>query len=345
MTIQQIVDPGKIEVELIRLWDELAHEKTRACLFNLIVFNSLSPRTDYIRDIVQKCAEKFPCRVLFITHDPNATHPFLKTAVSVIGAGSIACDYIDIGTSGPDLTQVPFLITPHIIPDLPTSLLWTEDPTQEHPLFAPLCKFANRVIFDSESADSLLSFCQQVIHLQQKTRTDTADLNWARTEGWRDLLNSLQIDKIQAIQITYNARPTEFFCHLKVQSMYLLAWIATRMNWKLLETNQNLQFVFADQKATIQPAVWEKLGPGSIISVQITTPDNRVYFCSRIPSHYHHVKIELSSPEQCELPYQYVLGKTAAGQSLTKEIITKGTSSHYLQMLASLKELDRDHLC
>lgn len=350
MSIQQIVDPGKIEPELIRLWEGVAKEKMRACLFNLIVFNRLSPRTDYIRNIVQKVSEKYPCRVLFISSDPDAPRPYLKTAVSVVGDGAIACDYIDIGVSGPDIEKVPHLILPHLIPDLPISLLWTEDPCQPHPLFDPLSKWAHRIIFDSESADSLLAFSQKVLQLRATTGIDTADLNWARIEGWRDLIASLfrsgeHLHQIQDIRICYNERQTESFCHLKVQSLYLLSWMASRLNWKLKKADKNLRFTFEQQKGEIHATLWEKLGSGTIISVDLATQGGQLYQCARIPTQYHRVSIQISSSEKCELPYQYLLGQTAAGHSLIKEIIMKGTSPHYLQMLATLAQLDKDRLC
>jgi hypothetical protein len=47
----------------------------------------------------------------------------------------------------------------------------------------------------------------------------------------------------------------------------------------------------------------------------------------------------ISCPVSCELPYQYVLGKTATGQSLVQEITRRGTSEHYLEMLKKLCEL------
>lgn len=348
MTTQQIVDPAKIEPELIRIWEGLAKEKMRACLFNLIVFNRLSDRTDYIRDIVQKVSEKYPCRVLFITQDPQPQHSYLKTAVSVVGNGSIACDYIDIGFAGPEMQRVPFVLLPHIIPDLPVYLLWTEDPSQDHPLFEPLIQLAHRVIFDSESADSLLAFSQKVLSLQN--RIHTADLNWARIEGWRELIASLfhsgeRMDQIKDVRITYNARQTPFFCHLKVQSIYLLAWMSSRLKWSFSKATPQLQFTFQNQVAEIHPALWEKLGPGTVISVDLATHDQHLYQCSRMPTQYHHVTIQISSPEKCELPYQFVLGRTATGQSLVKEIITQGTSSHYIEMLKEISRLDKDRLC
>ncbi|MBU6382961.1 MAG: glucose-6-phosphate dehydrogenase assembly protein OpcA [Verrucomicrobia bacterium] len=349
MTTQFLVEPERIESELLKLWDNLAKEKVRACLFNLIVFNQLSSRTDYIRNIVQKVSEKYPCRVLFISSDPGSAHSYLKTAVSVVGDGTIACDYIDIGYSGKEVEKVPFLLLPHIIPDLPTSLLWSEDPSVEHPLFQPLIKLTNRIIFDSESADSLLAFAQKNLALHQ-AGIHTADLNWARTEGWRDLIGSLfhsgeRLEELQDVRLTYNAKTTESFCHLKVQSMYLLAWLASRLKWTFKKATQDLHFIFDKQRAEIQKTEWEKLGPGTVISVDLATRDNHLYNCARLPNQYHHVAIQISSPEKCELPYGYVLGKTATGQSLVKEIITQGTSQHYLEMLKKILELDRDQLC
>lgn len=346
MTTQFLVDPEHIESELIKLWEKLAKEKMRACLFNLIIFNKLSARTDYIRDIVQKVSEKYPCRVLFISYDPESAHPYLKTAISVVGNGSIACDYIDIGVAGNEMEKVPFLLLPHIIPDLPVSLLWTEDPSKDHPLFEPLTKLASRVIFDSESADSLLAFAQTILKLRA-TGIDTADLNWARTEGWRDLIGSLFVSggEIQDVRITYNSRKTESFCHLKVQSMYLLAWLSSRLKWKFQKASKDLHFIFENQKAEIQNAEWEKLGSGTVISIDMTTKDGHLYQCARIPKQYHRVSIQISSPEKCELPYSYLLGKTATGQSLIKEIITQGTSAHFLDMLKEILNLDKDKLC
>lgn len=357
MTIQQIVDPSNIEPELIRIWEALAKEnKIRASLFNLIVFTRFSPRTDYFRNIVQKVVEKFPCRTLFISHDPDSPQPYLKTAISVVSPSaeaSIACDQIDIGVAGPDLQRVPFVILPHLIPDLPIYLLWAEDPSISHPLFPPLAKLATRIIFDSESADSLLAFAQTLLELKEKTGIDVADLNWARTEGWRDLISSTfdigqrlaLLKQISHLNIVYNARETEFFCHLKIQAMYLLAWVSSRLGWKFENATPSLQFKFKSAAARIQSDTWEKLGPGTVISVNLQTTDGHQFDAGRIPDAYHHVKIQFSSMEQCDLPYRFVLGQTATGQSLVNEICKKGTSVHYLDMLKELKTLDRDRLC
>lgn len=339
MSIQQIVTPDQIEPELLRLWNALAAEKTtRASLFNLLVFNKLSERTDYIRSIVHKIVQRFPCRVLFVTEDPNSTHPYLKTAVSVVSIKNLdnatACDQIDIGATKETLLEVPFLLFPHFLPDLPTYLLWTEDPSKEHPLFEPLLDMAKRVIFDSEVAEDLPSFAKKVLHLHKNRSVEIADLNWARTEGWRELfiatnmtpVRQEELSQTTKISLTYNARQTPFFCHLQIQSFYLISWLFSRLPWSIEKQIPAIE---------ILPTSWEKLGPGTVVQVHLSSPSH-TFDAKRNQEHCHEVLLHLCSKETCELPFSFLLGQAATGQSLAKEIIHQGTSPHYLQMLKML---------
>lgn len=349
MTIQQIVEPDRIEPELLKLWEQLSKDKIRACLFNLIVVNRLSSRTDYIRKIVQTVSGKYPCRVLFITLDDQEKTPSLKTAVSVIGDQQVVCDYIDIKVSGSDIGKVSLLILPHLIPDLPVSLLWTEDPTENHSLFEPLVNLSHRVIFDSESASNLLSFAKTVLKLHER-EIDTADLNWARTGGWRDLLASVftssqKLEKIQNIRLAYNEQKTDWFCHLKIQSMYLIGWLSSRLKWKFQQMKEPLHFLFENKTAEMQSAQWSKLSPGALISIDLATSDGFLYQCSRDKDAFHSVSIQISSEKECQIPYQYHLEKAATGRSLIKEITNRGTSPHYLETLQQILLIDKDIIC
>ncbi len=361
MITQQIVDPSKIESELLRIWDELAKaNKMRASLFNLIVFNELSTRTDYFRTIVQKIIDRFPCRVLFISHDPDRAKSYLKTAISVIapeGQNLIACDNIDIGIAGSEWERAFSLVLPHIVPDLPIYLLWADDPAKKHPLFEKLCSLADRVIFDSESSDCLYDFAQAAIRLKEEQKMHVADLNWARLEGWRDLLASLfgakdrleDLHGIEEIRIIFNAKPTEFFCHLKIQSMYLVALFASRLSWKLKNAKEKkgvFHFSFEGGiEAIIEPTVWETLGSGTVIAVEIKTKSETCYSLARMPQAKHQAAIQIVSKDRCDLPVRYMLGKTASGQSLVREIFQQGTSAFFLEALQQLLILDKKKLC
>lgn len=357
MTVQHIVPPERIESELLKIWEDLAKDNTmRASLFNLVVFNRLSSRTGYVQNIVQKVLEKFPCRTLFISEDPKPGQNYLKTAVSIVipkaEESTIACDQIDIGVAGSALERVPFLVLPHLIPDLPTSLLWTDDVSIDHLLFDPLLDWTVRLIVDSECSNDLNGFAKKLLHIQEKRRIDVADLNWARTQGWRDLIASTfdipkRVDllrEITSVKITYNAQNPPFFCHLKVQAFYLLAWLSSRLGWK-----KTGSFAFTSNGKTIDvsivPATWEKLGAGTVIGVEIETACGNRFVASRIPERYHYVKIHLASKDSCELPYEFVLGQTATGHSLVNEICMKGTSSHFLDVLKTILLLDLGKVC
>jgi glucose-6-phosphate dehydrogenase assembly protein OpcA len=358
VTTPQIVKPENIESTLKSVWEKLAKEdKMRACLFNLIVFSRSSTRANYTRNIVQKIIEKFPCRLIFISEDLDTSSSHLKTTVSVImpegKKGSIACDHIEINASLDKLKEVPNLVLPHIIPDLPITLLWPEDPCAGHILFEPLSKIATRIIFDSESASDLLTFSKKVLEAKKTFHVDIADLNWGRTEAWRDLLTSLfdtdekiaGLKEINEIKILHNARVSEFFCHTKIQSMYLLAWLSSRLNWKCTQSNKNLTFAFETLKGSIESVEWEQVGPGCILAVDLYTMKGNQIEALRIKERPHLVSIQISSQDKCDLPYNYTLGQTATGQSLVKEICMKGTSQHYLDMLKHLEVLDKDKLC
>lgn len=361
MTIQQIVPPKQIESELLRIWESMGKtQKMRACLFNLIVFNQLSTRTDYIRGIVQKIIETFPCRVLFVSHDSDPSKNYLKTAVSVIaseGKNANICDDIDIGVAGSDWERVPYVILPHILPDLPIYLLWAENPLPNHPLFQPLSTLANRVIFDSESAENLLGFSKTLLSLKEQKKHDIADLNWGRLEGWRDLLSSTfdsqdrinDLKDIKEISIVYNARATEYFCHLKIQAMYLLAFLSARLGWNFQCVKKKdciHRFTFNGHiTATIEPADWEGLAPGAILTMSIKTNKQTHYQFTRDSKLHHQVTVQISTPERCDLPYQFILGKTPMGQSLLREVFLKGTSSFFLQALQQMMLLDEQNIC
>lgn len=362
MTFEQLlVDPSKIESELENIWKKLAEEKKmRASIFNLICVTKLSPRTDYFRNIVQKVIEKFPCRVLFITEDPDATKNYLKTAVSVLFQKQdteIACDLIDIGVAGKEIEKIPYLILPHFLPDLPIYLLWAEDPTKDHPLFLPLLKYANRVIFDSESADSLLTFSEKLLWIKHQMGGDVADLNWARTEGFRDLIVSAfdtkeRVDALlnsSHIKIGYNAKETEFFGHLKIQAMYLLSWLSTRLGWSLKEVSQDLHFQFARKGGSVAAEIvserWDNMGPGAVLFFEYLSQEGLSFEAKRDPTHPQSVTLQISTKEKCELPYHVVLAHTAVGHFLVKEICMKGTSPHFLESLEKIQEIDKEKLC
>lgn len=354
MTAQQIIEPSKIESRLQEIWDDLGKNKKmmRACLFNLIVYTKMSERTDYFRTIVQHIIDKFPSRVIFITADSNSKESYLKTAVSVVTTGekenTFACDNIDIAVGGKDYERVPFVILPLIIPDLPAYLLWAEDPCETNPLFEKLQKFASRIIFDSESSSSLMQFANSVVQFEEKKHPNVADMNWARTEHWRDLIaatfySANRLEKLKnaaTVEIAYNKFSSEYFTHVKVQSIYVQAWLASRLEWQFKSVKEQGGkdiFIYESNGQEVQiclaPKESKLLKPGAVMGVTITDRQKEVFCFSRNPENPTHISIEVSSEEKCELPHHFILPDSATGQSLVKEITYHATSRHFLMAL------------
>lgn len=360
------VSPGEIQNELDKIWESLETTNvTRARLFNLIFFTEKNHRTPYIQRLAQRVIEKFPSRVIFVFVDKNAKEDFIKTEVSILssskGEFDVACDYIQIEAGRAFCERIPFVVLPHILPDLPVYLLWAEDPSKGDVVNDKLMQFANRMIFDSESTDNLPRFANRVLDQYKKSNSDVADLNWARTESWRDMLSMAfysedklkKIQQTKKINIVYNAQETSFFCHTKIQAIYLQAWLSCQLKWQFqtlqMNKDQACCFVYKGNSGsieiTIEPAQYAKLPPGLILIVDILTIEGEQFKFTRDLERMHEIALEHSTASQCDIPSYYIFSKAEAGHSLVKEIGHRGTSEHYLKVLNLVKEMETLGLC
>ena len=357
------VPPSQIEHELTQIWDSLEKKgKWRASLFNLILYSRKDERSDYVLTLAQKIIEKFPSRVIFVVVDPNKDPDYMMTKVSVLSSSDksedFACDYIEITVGEKAEPIVPFLILPELISDLPVYLVWTQDICQEKTFSQKLEKLAHRLILDSEATRNLPCFATSALKHFEQTHCEIADLNWARMESWRDLLASTfyskenldNLKKTQTISITYNGRPSPCFCHTQIQSIYLKTWLATRLGWtfqKCKQENSHLSFHYLRDDSpltiTLTPSEHANLSPGTITAMTLRTIDDVQYNLTRDLASPHQITLEITTPEQCFLPTQYIFAKGEAGGSLVKEVSHKGTSEHYLDVLKLLSTMEGLH--
>ena len=362
--MHETIPPAKIESALERIWDSFqGTNKMRACLFNLIIYARKCQRVGYLNQIAQKVIEKFPSQIIFVTHDDACSDHELRTSVSVMtadeGEYEIACDLIEIDVCSKNHPRVPFVILPHILPDLPIYLVHADDPSEENPIAEKLEHLADRIIFDSEAACDLPAFAKAVLSHDERCQADVADLNWARTEGWRQLFASVfkpdddfnHLKQATKLTIIFNSKPSDYLCHTNIQAIYLQSWIAVQLGWTLKSVNSKkekqtflFQSEFNDIEIEILPRESKDISPGRLLSIVIETSTHEKYEFIRNMDCPHHVMIEKSSDESCSLPTNYVLDKDVSGQSLVKEICHKGTSEHYVKMLKFLFEIQNKSL-
>jgi glucose-6-phosphate dehydrogenase assembly protein OpcA len=315
--------------QLKKNWDLLEGTGTmRASLFNLIVVVPDSTRRPYVKTITDNVIKRFPCRVIFITIiDEIDSIKMHASATSEIEG--VACDLIEIAAPSLLLHKIPFLILPHFLPDMPIYLLWAEAPSAHPELFNHLCKWASRLIYDSEVSDNLPLFCTSLL---AKTGTrEVADLNWARTESWRELIAATfysparlsSLRTAQKVEIQYNNFETPFFCHTKIQALYLQAWLTSCLSW-----SPTITFV---------PHVSKELAPGAVISIDIICQDQFHYTFSRDPHHPHQVRTLICDEDKCDIPSRYIFSKAQSGLSLVNLIYHPDPSTHFLKVLQYLE--------
>lgn len=359
-TSARSVSPADIQNELNRIWESLETTNVaRACLFNLIFYTQKNHRAPYIQRIAQRVVEKFPARVIFVAIDNSTSEDSLKTEVSILssskGEFDVACDYIRVEASAKANQRVPFVVLPHILPDLPIYLVWGEDLCQADPLCYQLEQFAGRLIVDSESTDNLPRFAQCLLDHFEKSGSDIADLNWARMEDWREMFSMAfyskdslnQIQRSKTIAITYNAQETAFFCHTHIQALYLQAWLACQLGWNLLKMQEQKgvsQLSYSAPHGTIEvtlrAAQHTNLPPGLILSAEIATMDQEHFMFERNLEVLHQMSCVHSTPDKCDLPFRYIFAKAESGHSLVKEICRRGTSEHFLKVLNFVKNME-----
>src|ERR1700761_3516559 len=215
-----------IEKELDRPHGSPASKKQiKACLFTLIIYAHEPRRIDIFQELVDTILDKFPCRIIFIQSHQQSDHSFLHVNVENVTSGQqsalVACDRITIKASNDQLSRIPFLVIPHIVPDLPVYLLWSQLPHPEDTVFAALRPYASRLIFDSECSDNLNHFCHEMQQNLDALKVDVVDINWALVSNWRDMLVQMfdtpqklkELQNCKSLTVSYNDTQSETLLH------------------------------------------------------------------------------------------------------------------------------------
>jgi Glucose-6-phosphate dehydrogenase subunit N-terminal domain/Glucose-6-phosphate dehydrogenase subunit C-terminal domain len=344
-----------IDSELKKLLQESKKlGKIRACLFNLVIFTQNKPRVTYFKKILNAIIQKFPCRILFIQYDKHATEDFLHVTVSSEsfdeGKTSFVCDQITISVGGKYIERVPFLVSPHLVPDLPIYLLWGQDPTVEDLVLPHLESYASRLIFDTECTKNLQEFSRKMLQKITDISYDIRDMHWGMTGPWRDVMSQVfncadrieQLRTAKTIIIEYNSLEVDYFEHSDRQATYLQAWLAAQLGWEVEKVEKKgddivLQYLSGKNtlKLTLRPKVSEDLMTGAILSIVVSDANITKYELRRQES-VRKVVVHISTLNECLLPFTLPLPNLVHGVNFMKEIFYETTSQHYQNMLQQL---------
>jgi len=347
-----------IEKSLEKLCESPKDKKQiKACLFTLIIYAHEPRRIKYHQELIDNILDKFPCRIIFIQGE-NQPGKHLHVDVANVTSGRegtmVVCDQITIKSSQSELARVPYIVVPHIVPDLPVYLLWSQTPFKEHIIFPALQPYASRIIFDSECSEDLHQFSEEMLHNLNMLKMDVMDINWALVSNWRDMLGQLfdtpsrlsVLQKCKSLRITYNDAKTEMSYHPAIRAIYLQGWLASRLKWNYCNTEKIDGMTIISFTTKEHPSIValcaqtdDKLPPGAIIAIELDTIDGYTFYISRKQS-LSQVVVHISSHEQCELPYTLPLPDVHQGMTFIKEIFYQKLSDHYCDMLKIISKMD-----
>lgn len=342
--------------------DNQKNKISKACLFTLVIYGNEERRIKYLQELIESILDKFPCRIIFIKADKNASDSYFHVTVSNVisgqssasGGASVACDQIVINTSYDQNFRVPYVVIPHIVSDRPVYLLWGENPFEEQVIFPQLQPFITRVIFDSEFADNLTNFCKEMEASLNTLKMEVMDISWALVSNWRDLLIQLfdspekisQLDLIKSVIIKYNAIKTETMHHPEIRPLYLQGWLASCLNWNYLRTEMFddcpiISYIGKNHPAIVGlvPLVLPEMTPGAINEIEINISNGISYFIARKPG-LSQVVVHVSSKESCELPFTLPLPNVHRGLTFMREIFFNPLGDRYLAMLKIISQID-----
>lgn len=346
-----------IDKELTQLWRSMeGGNRVRACLFNLVVYSQYGESRETFQTLFDLVTSKYPCRVIHIQLDSSATKEYLNASVRAenIGSGNqaVSCDQILITCSPSQIQKVPFLVTRHLVPDLPIYLLWGQDPTTEPHIFPQLEKFSTRCVFDPSDAQDLPAFTQRMLHHLDVSPKELLDLNWARLSSWRALFQQTFHSQQLIEELSQTSQLTLTFCpdpsqgdSPSFQALYLQAWLGSRLQWKpqKLQRTDSEWTLSATRPSgaltiSLRPDPSLSLLPGQLSSVELTSQSGAHTSMKRI-SNSQQLEIQRSSTEKCEVPYTVQLNPLTRHHSLVREVFYERIGKHYHLMLKVLSQV------
>lgn len=185
-----MIDPEHIRRRLAEVWTSLGDEVMRACALTLITVVDSDNKADSPVAIAQTLAElmpEHPSRSIVVRLESEDCLEADVEAQCWMPFGQrrqICSEQIVIRCSGNTLDQVPGVVLPLIVPDLPVVVWCASREAFRSPAFPALAASAHRVLIDSFRIPEAFP------------APGIADLSWTRLTRWRALLAQVFENKL-----------------------------------------------------------------------------------------------------------------------------------------------------
>lgn len=250
---------GRAKSDLLAMWaapparDQAP--RTRACTMNLVVVVP-SPALERWVPIIDDVLQDVPARAIVVGLDPDGEDD-LDASVSAVctpGSGTVVCsERVTLTVGGALCARLASCVDSLCANDVPTTLVWPARVRVDDPAFAPLARWAHRVVLEASNG-SLSSLAQVVGWAQARPageRPGIAELAWTRLAPWQELCarmfdDARVRDLATAVTRVRFAQASAAGASLGPEAALLLGWFATRLGWKASSLAGKLRLSRAD---------------------------------------------------------------------------------------------------
>ena len=234
-----IAPPEKILKELAELWvttgkqeaGEAEHGVLRACAMTLIVVAEDREDAAALGETIAALMPEHPARTIVVRlSGPGerslSQRVFAQCWMPFGQRRQICCEQVEIVCSDASLGDVPSVVLPLEVPDLPV-VLWCRSPRLlAAPEFSGLAAVAQRLVLDS---GAMLDATAALRRLADEAEGGTllGDLAWTRLTRWRQTLSQIFEDPRHAQRLTGEAEiRIGDGGEVTTRALYMGAWIA-----------------------------------------------------------------------------------------------------------------------
>jgi glucose-6-phosphate dehydrogenase assembly protein OpcA len=249
MGTEGTIAPEKILRELSEMWTSLSKDPSgegdgalRACSMTLVTLAEEAEDFSALGEVIAALMPEHPARTIMVRLQGAGERTLSERVYSQCWRPfgqkrQVCCEQVEISASDAALADLPSVILPLAVPDLPLVVWCRSARVACMPEFAAIAAMAKRVIVDSEAFCSYVPGAKSGANDSARTALDriaaltgkdtcVADLAWTRLTPWRAMLsqvfenrqNLAELPRISKVTVTVSGEA-------RLSAWYLGAWV------------------------------------------------------------------------------------------------------------------------
>ena len=232
------IAPEKILKELSDLWVDSGKQGQaeggtgvlRACSMTLLVLAEAGEDTQDLGETIAALMPEHPARAIVVRMSGPGERSLTERVYSQCWMPfgqrkQICCEQVEILVSDAALADLPSVVLPLAVPDLPL-ILWCRSPRlAAMPEFLPIAAMAQKVVVDSGAMKDPVAALKLTAALSARGVL-LGDLSWTRLTRWREMLaqvfenqqNLAQLQEISGVEVEHGDG-------YRVSALYMAMWL------------------------------------------------------------------------------------------------------------------------